>query len=81
MFLQPKFEAVLSEIDMVANDLRYTICNLESWVQPSYVGKNLVSNVHGVTDFASDKTIAASTYCETIPHDQIGQIPSTVILH
>lgn len=49
MFLQPKFEAVLSEIDMVSNELRYTICNFESWLQPSYVGKNLVSNVQGVT--------------------------------
>lgn len=49
MFLQPKFEAVLSEIDMVANELRYTIYNLEAWMQPSYVDKNLVSNVQGVT--------------------------------
>lgn len=45
MFLQPKFEAVLSEIDIVTNDLRYVLYNLESWMQPSYVAKNLVSNV------------------------------------
>lgn len=40
--LQPKFEAVLSEIDMVVNDLCYTISNLQSWIQPTYVGTNLV---------------------------------------
>lgn len=49
MFLQPKFEAVLSEIDMVVNELRYTIYNLEGWLQPCHVDKNLVSIVQGVT--------------------------------
>ncbi|TSK87486.1 Aldehyde dehydrogenase family 3 member B1 [Bagarius yarrelli] len=42
---KPKFEAVLSEIDMVANELRYTICNLESWLQPTYVDKNLATKL------------------------------------
>ncbi|XP_027027671.1 aldehyde dehydrogenase family 3 member B1 [Tachysurus fulvidraco] len=42
---KPKFEAVLSEIDMVTNELRYTICNFESWLQPSYVGKNLATKL------------------------------------
>ncbi|XP_062874768.1 aldehyde dehydrogenase family 3 member B1 [Trichomycterus rosablanca] len=42
---KPKFEAVLSEIDIVANELRYTICNLQDWMQPSYVGKNLATKL------------------------------------
>ncbi|KAI4885320.1 hypothetical protein NFI96_031449, partial [Prochilodus magdalenae] len=42
---KPKFEAALSEIDMVVNDLCYTINNLHNWVQPSYVGKNLATKL------------------------------------
>ncbi|XP_056609746.1 aldehyde dehydrogenase family 3 member B1 [Triplophysa dalaica] len=40
---KPKFEAVLSEIHMVVNDLCYTINNLSTWMQPSYVGTNLAT--------------------------------------
>lgn len=40
---QPKFEAVLSEIDMVRNDLYYTMNNLKTWMEPEYADKNLVS--------------------------------------
>uniref|UniRef100_A0A671P4S7 Aldehyde dehydrogenase n=1 Tax=Sinocyclocheilus anshuiensis TaxID=1608454 RepID=A0A671P4S7_9TELE len=43
--LQPKFEAVLSEIDMVVNDLCYTISNLQTWMQPTYVGTNLATKL------------------------------------
>ncbi|XP_060757307.1 aldehyde dehydrogenase family 3 member B1 [Neoarius graeffei] len=43
--MKPKFEAVLSEIDMVGNELRYAISNLESWLQPSYVAKNLATKL------------------------------------
>lgn len=39
---QPKFEAVLSEIDMVINELHYAISNLSSWMKLEYVDKNLV---------------------------------------
>lgn len=39
---QPKFEAILSEIDMVTNELHYAITNLSSWMKPEYVDKNLV---------------------------------------
>ncbi|XP_026861002.1 aldehyde dehydrogenase family 3 member B1 isoform X1 [Electrophorus electricus] len=42
---KPKFEAVLSEIDMVVNDLCYTINSLPTWIQPSYVGKNLATKL------------------------------------
>ncbi|KAF7698284.1 aldehyde dehydrogenase family 3 member B1 [Silurus meridionalis] len=38
---KPKFEAVVSDIELVANELRYTICNLEAWLKPTYVNKNL----------------------------------------
>ncbi|XP_051572682.1 aldehyde dehydrogenase family 3 member B1 isoform X1 [Myxocyprinus asiaticus] len=42
---KPKFESVLSEIDMVVNDLCYTISNLHTWMQPSYVGTNLATKL------------------------------------
>ncbi|XP_066498036.1 aldehyde dehydrogenase family 3 member B1 [Hoplias malabaricus] len=42
---KPKFEAVLSEIDMVVNDLCITINNLHSWIQPTYVNKNLATKL------------------------------------
>uniref|UniRef100_A0A8C9VP58 Aldehyde dehydrogenase 3 family, member B1 n=1 Tax=Scleropages formosus TaxID=113540 RepID=A0A8C9VP58_SCLFO len=41
--LRPKFEAILSEVDMVINELSYTISHLKSWMAPEYVEKNLVS--------------------------------------
>uniref|UniRef100_A0A8C9TJP9 Aldehyde dehydrogenase n=1 Tax=Scleropages formosus TaxID=113540 RepID=A0A8C9TJP9_SCLFO len=39
----PTFEAILSEVDMVINELSYTISHLKSWMAPEYVEKNLVS--------------------------------------
>ncbi|XP_029365092.1 aldehyde dehydrogenase family 3 member B1 [Echeneis naucrates] len=40
---KPKFEAVLSEIDIVINELHYTLNNFKSWMQPEYVDKNLAT--------------------------------------
>ncbi|KAL2101270.1 hypothetical protein ACEWY4_003031 [Coilia grayii] len=40
---KPKFEAVLSEIDMVRNDICYAINNLKTWMTPEYVGTNLAT--------------------------------------
>lgn len=54
---QPKFEAVLSEIDAAINELHYAISNLSSWMKPEYVSKNLVGqyNIQGYTsDYSSD---------------------------
>lgn len=39
---QPKFEAILSELDIVLNELHYAMANLSSWMKPEYVSKNLV---------------------------------------
>lgn len=39
---QPKFEAILSEIDMVVNELHHAMANLSSWMKSEYVDKNLV---------------------------------------
>ncbi|KAK5913426.1 hypothetical protein CgunFtcFv8_007959 [Champsocephalus gunnari] len=41
--IKPKFESVIAEVDMVINELHFTIANLNSWMQPEYVSKNLVS--------------------------------------
>ncbi|MFT7797896.1 aldehyde dehydrogenase family 3 member B1 isoform X1 [Arapaima gigas] len=38
---KPKFEAILSEIDMVMNELSFAIHNLKTWMAPEYVTKNL----------------------------------------
>ncbi|XP_022071089.1 aldehyde dehydrogenase family 3 member B1 [Acanthochromis polyacanthus] len=40
---KPRFEALLSEVDIVINDLHHTISNLSSWMQPEYVQKNLAT--------------------------------------
>lgn len=40
---KPKFEAALSEVDMVINELHYAITNFSSWMQPEYVSKNLAT--------------------------------------
>ncbi|XP_069047412.1 aldehyde dehydrogenase family 3 member B1 [Lepisosteus oculatus] len=40
---KPKFEAVLSELDMVLNEANYTINNFRTWMQPEYVDKNLAT--------------------------------------
>ncbi|XP_042360409.1 aldehyde dehydrogenase family 3 member B1 [Plectropomus leopardus] len=42
---KPKFEAIMSEIDIVINELHYTIANLTSWMQPEYVSKNLATKL------------------------------------
>ncbi|KAI1884483.1 hypothetical protein AGOR_G00226850 [Albula goreensis] len=42
---KPKFEAVLSEIDMVMNEICFAINNLRTWMQPEYVGKNLATKL------------------------------------
>lgn len=42
LFQQPKFEAILSEVDIVINELHYALANLKSWLQLEYVSKNLV---------------------------------------
>ncbi|XP_034047148.1 aldehyde dehydrogenase family 3 member B1 [Thalassophryne amazonica] len=42
---KPRFEAILSEIDIVINELHYTISNLRSWMQPEYVSKNLATKL------------------------------------
>ncbi|XP_028254600.1 aldehyde dehydrogenase family 3 member B3-like [Parambassis ranga] len=42
---KPKFEAILSEIDIVLNELHYAISNLTSWMQPEYVSKNLATKL------------------------------------
>lgn len=42
---KPKFEAVLSELDIVTNELHYALDNLKSWMQPEYVSKTLATKV------------------------------------
>uniref|UniRef100_A0A3Q4AUS7 Aldehyde dehydrogenase n=1 Tax=Mola mola TaxID=94237 RepID=A0A3Q4AUS7_MOLML len=42
---KPKFEAVLSEIDIVTNELHYAITNLSAWMKPEYVSKTLATKV------------------------------------
>ncbi|KAI3360309.1 hypothetical protein L3Q82_014619 [Scortum barcoo] len=42
---KPKFETILSEIEIVVNDLHYAINNFSSWMQPEYVGKNLATKL------------------------------------
>ncbi|XP_072561048.1 aldehyde dehydrogenase family 3 member B1 isoform X2 [Paramormyrops kingsleyae] len=42
---KPKFEVVLSEIDIVMNELRFAISNLKTWMMPEYVGKNLATKM------------------------------------
>uniref|UniRef100_A0A8D3CKJ4 ATP-dependent Clp protease proteolytic subunit n=1 Tax=Scophthalmus maximus TaxID=52904 RepID=A0A8D3CKJ4_SCOMX len=47
---KPKFEAVLSELDIVFNEVYYVIANLKTWMQQEYVGKNMrVLQIGGLT--------------------------------
>lgn len=39
---QPKFESMLSEVDIVINELHYALSNMTCWMQPEPVAKNLV---------------------------------------
>ncbi|XP_059203048.1 aldehyde dehydrogenase family 3 member B1 isoform X2 [Centropristis striata] len=40
---KPKFEAIMSEVVIVTNELHFAISNLKSWMQPEYVSKNLAT--------------------------------------
>lgn len=42
---KPKFEAVLSELDIVVNEVHFALSNLRSWLQPEYVTKTLATKV------------------------------------
>lgn len=42
---KPKFEAILSEVDLVTNELYYAITNFKSWTKPEYVSKNLATKL------------------------------------
>lgn len=42
---KPKFEAILSEIDIVINELHYAMANITSWMRPEYVDKNLATKL------------------------------------
>ncbi|XP_035036161.1 aldehyde dehydrogenase family 3 member B1 [Hippoglossus stenolepis] len=42
---KPKFEAVLSEVDMVINELYYANANLNSWMKQEYVTRNLATKL------------------------------------
>ncbi|XP_010768936.1 aldehyde dehydrogenase family 3 member B1-like [Notothenia coriiceps] len=42
---KPKFESIIAEVDMVINELHFTIANLNSWMQPEYVSKNLATKL------------------------------------
>ncbi|XP_039681578.1 aldehyde dehydrogenase family 3 member B1 isoform X1 [Perca fluviatilis] len=42
---KPKFEAIMSEIDIVINELHYAIANLTSWMKPEYAGTNLATKL------------------------------------
>ncbi|KAJ8345822.1 hypothetical protein SKAU_G00300150 [Synaphobranchus kaupii] len=42
---KPKFEAVLSDIAMVINEICFAINNLHTWMQPDYVGTNLATKM------------------------------------
>lgn len=42
---KPKFEAILSEVHMVLNDIYHALDNLNTWMQPEYVSKNLATRL------------------------------------
>ncbi|CAG5986555.1 unnamed protein product, partial [Menidia menidia] len=42
---KPKFEAILSEVDIVMNELHHAISNMSGWMQPEYVPKNLATKL------------------------------------
>lgn len=42
---KPKFEAVLSEMVIVINEVHFALSNLSSWLQPEYVTKTLATKV------------------------------------
>ncbi|KAK7938360.1 hypothetical protein WMY93_001686 [Mugilogobius chulae] len=42
---KPKFEAIVSELDIVINELHFALSNLNSWMQLEYVSKTLATKV------------------------------------
>ncbi|KAF7200890.1 aldehyde dehydrogenase family 3 member B1 isoform X1 [Nothobranchius furzeri] len=42
---KPKFEAILSEVEIVMNELHHAIANLSHWMKPDYVSKNLATKL------------------------------------
>lgn len=42
---KPKFEVVLSELDIVTNEVHFALSNLRSWLQPEHVTKTLATKV------------------------------------
>ncbi|MEQ2261238.1 hypothetical protein XENORESO_007583 [Xenotaenia resolanae] len=42
---KPKFESILSEVDIVVNELHYAISNFRNWMQPEYVAKSLATKL------------------------------------
>lgn len=42
VFNQPRFETVVSELILVKNEALYAINNLQKWMQPQKVERNLV---------------------------------------
>ncbi|XP_068605710.1 aldehyde dehydrogenase family 3 member B1 [Brachionichthys hirsutus] len=40
---KPKFEAVLSEFEMVLNEIHHASTNLSTWMKPEYVSKNMAT--------------------------------------
>lgn len=42
---KPRFEAVMTEVDFVLNDIRSALNNLSSWMKPKYVSKCFVTLV------------------------------------
>ncbi|XP_051245105.1 aldehyde dehydrogenase family 3 member B1 [Dicentrarchus labrax] len=42
---KPKFEAILSEVDIVINELHYAIANFANWMKAEYVSKTLATRL------------------------------------
>ncbi|XP_061568871.1 aldehyde dehydrogenase family 3 member B1 [Cololabis saira] len=42
---KPKFETILSEVDIVTNEVHHAIANISSWMQPEYAAKNLATKL------------------------------------
>ncbi|XP_047212078.1 aldehyde dehydrogenase family 3 member B1-like isoform X1 [Girardinichthys multiradiatus] len=42
---KPKFESILSEVDIVVNELHYAISNFRNWMKPEYVAKSLATKL------------------------------------
>ncbi|KAM4531013.1 aldehyde dehydrogenase family 3 member B1 isoform 1-T2 [Odontesthes bonariensis] len=42
---KPKFESILSEVEIVINELHHAISNISGWMQPEYVAKSLATKL------------------------------------